>query len=109
MAAPIGPPIPRQKEVAEREFHRIMQGAALDQRVMGQFLMTAGLSTDPVKQAEAMNRAIGLAEQQLLKFRRARDVLEVARPGFSLPPPPPPSPALAPARVGPGKPVPRSF
>lgn len=103
------PPIPRQKELAEQEFHRIMQGAARLQQIMGTHLFAAGTSRDPVRQAEAMNRAIALAEQQLLAFRRARDVLEVARPGFTLPPPPPPSPALQPSRVGRGKPIPKHF
>lgn len=101
------PPIPKQKDVAEREFHRIMQGAALMQQMMSRHLMAAGISTDPVKQAEAMNRAIELAERQLVAFRRARDVLEVAAPGFTLPPAP--TTGVAPARVGQGKPIPRRF
>lgn len=103
------PPIPRQKDLAEKEFHRIMQGAARTQQVMGVHLMNAGLSHDPVKQADAMNRAIVLAVQQLAAFRRARDVLEVAAPGISLPAAPPLVGPLKPTVRQADRPTPRSF
>jgi hypothetical protein len=103
------PAVPRQRDVAEREFNRIMSGAARLQQVMGVHLVTAGTSTDPVKQAEAMNRAIELAESQLVAFRRARDVLEVASPGFSLPAAPASRFELKPTVRQVDKVAPRSF
>jgi len=105
------PAIPRTRELAEREFHRIMSNAAQIQRMMGLYLIRAGTSTDPVRQAEAMNGAIGLAERQLAEFRRARDALTVASPGFSLPAPPPPSApgAPRPTVTGGKRPTPRAI
>lgn len=103
------PAIPRQRDLAEKEFHRIMAGAARLQQVMGAHLVAAGTSRDPVRQAEAMNRAIEVAEQQLVSFRRARDVLEVAAPGIPLPAAPPSRFALRPTVRQADRPAPRPF
>jgi hypothetical protein len=70
---------------ARKEFERILQDAHSYNRVMAGFVVQAMTQTDPIKSAEALDKAILAAETMANQFRIARRYLSTAFPNFSLP------------------------
>ena len=80
---------------ARKEFERILNGAHGYNKVMAAYVVQALTQTDPIKSAQALDNAISTAEAMAMQFRKAKNQLRAASPGFFIPARPSPGPAGA--------------